>query len=395
MLEPEDDVPARASAAIERLSTAIAAAEQPSDEVFELYSAASKADREARSPVDHIGALLLAQHAAALLEGRDPQRRCFFDPRHRRAVTDTRWRLGDEETEVPSCRRCERALKAGRMPDTLGDRGKPYFERDSVWARTGFGTIDDELAARVLVGAMTARGKGSRPSGKRGRGARSATRRRARAAALLAALLLGGLVAAGVAQANRLDDAGAALSQPGVWVHDDLAWLVEPARAQRLTRRIRAARMPLRIAVLPMLEVDESRGDPRAIARSILGRVDSDGLLVLVDEDGRMEYAARDLPLQLSEYSVDSGLDLDTPLDERIDAIVARVGAARGGPPQTFEPYSDPEGVSRSTGGSNEDPLAGVAFASALFGALLGGALYCIMRAIVWLVFLLSDRKRA
>jgi hypothetical protein len=152
VLDPEADVPARASNAIERLSTAIAAAQQPSDEVFELYSAASKADREARSPVDHMGALLLAQRAAALLEGREPTRRCFFDPRHRRAVTDTRWRLGDEETEVPSCRRCERALRAGRMPDTLGDRGKPYFERDSVWARTGFGTIDDELAAKVLSG---------------------------------------------------------------------------------------------------------------------------------------------------------------------------------------------------------------------------------------------------
>jgi len=212
---------------------------------------------------------------------------------------------------------------------------------------------------------------------------------------LLAALLLGGLVTAEAAQANRLDDAGRSLSKPGMWVHDDLDWLVEPAQARRLTRRIRAARIPLRIAVLPMLEVDESRGDPRAIARSISARVDRDGLLVLVDEDGRMQFAARELPLKLSEYSVNSGLDIDTPLDERIDAIVARVDSAPGGPPQTFEPYSDPEGVSRSSGGSNDDPLAGVAFGSAVIGAMLGGALYCIMRAIVGLVLLLSGRKRA
>jgi hypothetical protein len=242
---------------------------------------------------------------------------------------------------------------------------------------------------------MGKRGNESRSIGPRGRGAGSGTRRRARAAGLLAALLLGGLVTVEAAQANRLDHAGKALSKPGVWVDDDLDWLVEPAQARRITRRIRAARIPLRIAVLPMLEVDESRGDPRAIARSISARVGSDGLLVLVDEDGRIEYAARDLPLKLSEYSVDSGLDFDTPLDERIDAIVAKVDAAPAGPPQTFEPYSDPEGVSSSSGGGNEDPLAGVAFGSALIGAMLGGALYFIMRAIVGLVLLLSGRKRA
>jgi hypothetical protein len=150
--EPDDDVADQAGTAIERLSAAIAAAAEPSDEVFELYSAASKADREARSPLDHLGALLLAEDAAALLAGRARPRRCFFDPGHGVTSRDTRWRLGSEETEVPACNRCVRRLKAKRMPDALGDRGKPYYERDSVWARTGFGAIDDELAARVLSG---------------------------------------------------------------------------------------------------------------------------------------------------------------------------------------------------------------------------------------------------
>jgi len=150
--EPDDDVAEQAAAAVARLSAAIAAAQQPSDEVFELYSAASKADREARSPVDHLGALLLARAGETLLAGRRPRRRCFFDPLHDGTTRDTRWRLGSEETEVPACNRCVRRLKAERMPDTLGDDGKPYFERDSVWARTGFGAIDDELAARVLSG---------------------------------------------------------------------------------------------------------------------------------------------------------------------------------------------------------------------------------------------------
>jgi hypothetical protein len=137
---------------VARLAAAIQAAPQPSDEAFDLYSAASKAEREARTAVDSVGALILAEDGEAALAGRPRPKRCFFDPEHRGATTTTRWRLGDEEAEVPACGRCAEALRDGRAPDALGDRGEPYFKRDSVWARTGFGAIDDELAARVLAG---------------------------------------------------------------------------------------------------------------------------------------------------------------------------------------------------------------------------------------------------
>jgi hypothetical protein len=40
----------------------------------------------------------------------------------------------------------------GRAPAALQDRGRPYFERDTLWARTGFGALDDDLPARVLAG---------------------------------------------------------------------------------------------------------------------------------------------------------------------------------------------------------------------------------------------------
>jgi hypothetical protein len=150
--EPDADVAAQAARAIEGLASAIAAAAQPSDEAFELYSAAAKADREARTPIDHYGAFLLTRDAKAALKGRARPRRCFFDPGHDGPTDDTRWRLGHREAEVPACARCVRALAADRTPDTLGDRGKPYYERDTIWARTGFGAIDDELAAKVLSG---------------------------------------------------------------------------------------------------------------------------------------------------------------------------------------------------------------------------------------------------
>lgn len=243
-------------------------------------------------------------------------------------------------------------------------------------------------------GSMGLRGGGGGSMGARG-GARQAIGARACVAGLLAALLVAGLLAAEAARANRLDDAGSALSKPGVWVDPDLDWLVEPARARRLTRRIRAARLPVRIAVLPMLEVDESRGDPRAIARSISARVDRDGLLVLVDEDGRTEFAARKLALKLSAYSIDATADPDAPIDAHLGAIVAAVHSAPAAPPQTFEPYSHPEGVSLSGGDSNEDPLALVALGSAWVGAMLGVALYFIIRALVGLARLVIGRRHA
>lgn len=150
--EPGADIAKRASDAVADLAAAIAAAAAPSDAAFELYSAATKAAREAQTAVDHVGALLLALDGEDAVAGRAPPRRCFFDPDHPGPTAGTRWRLGREESEVPACSRCVRALGDGRMPDTLGDRGRPYFEGDTVWARTGFGAIDDELPAKVLSG---------------------------------------------------------------------------------------------------------------------------------------------------------------------------------------------------------------------------------------------------
>jgi hypothetical protein len=150
--EPAADTAGRASEAVARLAAAIAAVAQPADAAFDLYSAAAKAEREARTPVDSLGALMLARDGQDALAGRPRRRRCFFDPRHPGDTTPTRWRLGHEEAEVPACASCERALHAGTVPDVLGDRGRPYYERDTVWARTGFGAVDDELAAKVLSG---------------------------------------------------------------------------------------------------------------------------------------------------------------------------------------------------------------------------------------------------
>ena len=84
--------------------------------------------------------------------GGKARRPCFFDPRHGAGTNATRWQLGTQETDIPACRACAQAIEQDRAPLALQDDGRPYFERDTLWARTGFGAIADDLPQRVLAG---------------------------------------------------------------------------------------------------------------------------------------------------------------------------------------------------------------------------------------------------
>ncbi len=135
------------------LSSALAAAVAPSPAAFDAYAAASKLLEDAGEDdaLSLLAALELTRRAEAALRGRT-RTPCFFDPRHAPAKTQTRWRLGGEEADLPACRPCARRVAKDRAPVALQDGGRPYFERDTLWARTGFGALDDDLPARVLAG---------------------------------------------------------------------------------------------------------------------------------------------------------------------------------------------------------------------------------------------------
>jgi hypothetical protein len=215
-------------------------------------------------------------------------------------------------------------------------------------------------------------------------------------AGVLVTALLAGFVTAGDARANRLDDAARALHEPGVWVDRDLSWLVSPAQARRLQRAITRAGEPVRIAVLPQVAVDESRGDQLAIVRAIIRHVDRNGLYVLVDQDGGLAYAARRLPLDVSEYSFRSrrGLtEAPASLGEVLDAIVPVMAKARAAAPVSFEPYANPQGL--ETHHRDRDSLVGIAAGTLLLGSLIGFALYCFVRAGAGVVTLVRRRRHA
>ncbi|MBB3041571.1 hypothetical protein [Nocardioides soli] len=113
--------------------------------------------------LDVMGALVLARAgrrelAIARRRATAPYDVCFFDPRHATATQVAEWRFGDSAVEVPVCRACRKAVSSGREPETLKVRRhgrlQPYYEGDSVWAQTGFGSLAadlGDLASRVAA----------------------------------------------------------------------------------------------------------------------------------------------------------------------------------------------------------------------------------------------------
>ncbi|WP_181313214.1 hypothetical protein [Nocardioides campestrisoli] len=123
---------------------------------------------------DLVGALVLVRTADRALAGAParagrkgkgrrgaatPYRPCFFDPRHGQGVHRRSVPVADTRLEVPVCGRCravaEDALCPMRVPAGLLGRTRPWYEQDSVWARTGYGAFVEELwhpvAAEVRV----------------------------------------------------------------------------------------------------------------------------------------------------------------------------------------------------------------------------------------------------
>ncbi len=128
---------------------------------LDAYTAARRVLQSDPGMVDLVGALVLTHDGAralaeaqALEAGRNPPRPvrlCFFDPRHGAATGEIARGFA---VSVPACAECRRALQAGGAPSPLLDDGEPWFESDSLWAKTGFGVFSDKLATRVLGGEL-------------------------------------------------------------------------------------------------------------------------------------------------------------------------------------------------------------------------------------------------
>ncbi|RAY12184.1 hypothetical protein DPM19_26030 [Actinomadura craniellae] len=140
---------------------------------LDAYQAAGKVLDSAAGPADLAGVLVLVDQGRDALAsarslaggGREVPSSplCFFNPLHGDATTTANWRpLGRRERlRVRTCAACARDVHARRTPEVLADRvdGRPvpYFEVEperSVWARTGYGQLRNDLVQRVLRGDL-------------------------------------------------------------------------------------------------------------------------------------------------------------------------------------------------------------------------------------------------
>ncbi|WP_181311962.1 hypothetical protein [Nocardioides campestrisoli] len=183
-VEGPAQVRARAERELDALAERLAAtADRPlSAETRELvdgsYDTArgvlADAGTEERDLADLVGALVLVRVADRALDAADAAARprsrrasrraplpaylpCYFDPRHGEAVRRHTVPVGDRRLAVPACRHCSDTLDGIHtgpphpmlVPAGLLGRPRPWYEQDTVWARTGYGASVDELWPHV------------------------------------------------------------------------------------------------------------------------------------------------------------------------------------------------------------------------------------------------------
>jgi hypothetical protein len=132
---------------------------------LDAHQAAGNVLDSSEDLVDVVGAMVLLDKArreydaaVAVAAGRKQDavpELCAFNPLHGRSSgRPTQVEADGTTLTLPLCAECRRALKRGKAPASLpGDDG-PYWHGDDLWARTFFGSLDDDLAAAVSRGDL-------------------------------------------------------------------------------------------------------------------------------------------------------------------------------------------------------------------------------------------------
>ncbi len=131
-----------------RLAHEIGRKKRPDERAVDLEVAARMALERDGTPIDDLGALVLAERGREALKGNERER-CYFDPRHPGPAKPTRWTTGRATVHVPACKACAAAIAADKVPDSVWDGDRPYWQRETVWARTGFGALRRDMRAAL------------------------------------------------------------------------------------------------------------------------------------------------------------------------------------------------------------------------------------------------------
>lgn len=134
---------------------------------LDAYDLAGKiVDDPSSGPVDLAGAMVLLRIAErdlfaadATSKGEGPRKLSAVNPLHGEATTSAEFTAsGGRGVRIPVTKDEAADLKAGRTPAWLNDGDAPYVTRESVWARTLFGTTGVDLVDAVTREVATRRG---------------------------------------------------------------------------------------------------------------------------------------------------------------------------------------------------------------------------------------------
>jgi hypothetical protein len=99
--------------------------------------------------------------------------------------------------------------------------------------------------------------------------------------------------------ADRLDVLADELRDGPVAVDSELSWFFTRADAARLERALRRRPLDVYVAVLALLDADESGGDGERAAVGLHRRLKRPGLYLTVDEDGYIDARAYSVPREV------------------------------------------------------------------------------------------------
>jgi len=198
------------------------------------------------------------------------------------------------------------------------------------------------------------------------------------------ALLAGGH-AAPAAGAGRLDVLAQELREQPLAIDSELSWFFDAAQRRRLVRTLRGSPVDVHVALLPLVQDDESGGDGDRVVVALHRRLRRPGVYLVIDEQGYFDVGSYAVPRE----QVSVPFDLRVPRDSgrlRPDGVVARVqrlvaDVAQAPPGETTddpEPYLRPlepyeNRRLRRYGESTGDVARDAAVAGGVLGLFAGG----------------------
>lgn len=153
---PPDDIGAKAREQVDQVLAQVLALPDQQSRTASLaldYLDAAETVLNTGDALDAVGAMVLARQTLRLIEQIDdpdeaPYRPCFINPLHGEARTESK--VPGTTLRVPVCRRCDEEPQP-YLGSTRGRRTIPYVETSTIWARTGFGGLVDDLADQVMT----------------------------------------------------------------------------------------------------------------------------------------------------------------------------------------------------------------------------------------------------